>query len=102
MNNFIAIAVSIIVVALTIYAVALFITSGASGYFYIVVAIALAIGLVNSWLISSGRYERRKESVENKETISSAPSSVAAEATVNLDGKSRPKAKRRSRKTSKK
>ncbi|MGC8478770.1 MAG: hypothetical protein ACP5NE_02490 [Candidatus Micrarchaeia archaeon] len=96
MNSFVAVAVSLVVVALTIYAIALFITSGASEYFYVVVGIALAIGLVNSWLISSGRYEgkeghktevRREVPVVSLPEAKPSPAGKAARAVAKPKGK---------------
>ena len=60
MDNLPGIVVSIIVVALTVYAVALFIMAGANSYFYAVVVIDLIVSFINSWFISSGRYEKWK------------------------------------------
>jgi hypothetical protein len=66
MKDAFGIVLSLIVVALMVYAVILFITSGASALFYAVVIIDLVISFVNAWLISSGRYERPMEARETE------------------------------------
>lgn len=73
MKDVFGIALSIVVVALMIYAVALFITSGAGALFYAVVIIDLIISFFNAWMITTGRYERVEEAVEGGVWRAAAP-----------------------------
>ena len=75
MKDAFGIVLSLIVVALMVYAVILFITSGASTLFYAVVLIDLVISFVNAWLISSGRYERSVGAAETEQVGATAAAS---------------------------
>ncbi|MEM3227386.1 MAG: hypothetical protein QXK65_00350 [Candidatus Micrarchaeaceae archaeon] len=76
MDSLLGIVMSIAVVALTIYAIALFITSGAGAYFYEIVVIDLIISFVNAWFISSGRYERAEK---QNQTVPKSLSAITAQ-----------------------
>lgn len=58
-------ATSLATVILAIFAIALFISSGGTALFYAAVAVALAFGFYNAWLIStsedSGKIRKRSE-----------------------------------------
>lgn len=100
MKDLFGIAFSFVVVALMIYAVILFITSGATSLFYAVVVIDLAISFINAWFISTGRYERIKTEVKWEEAIVAAP--IAAPRTIAPRAAvKRPRRKRSARRTSK-
>jgi hypothetical protein len=75
MKDVFGISLSIVIVALMVYAVALFITSGAGKLFYAVVIIDLIISFFNAWMISTGRYEKVAEKVEKGAQEIIAPTS---------------------------
>lgn len=68
MRDIFGIALSFVVVALMVYAVILFITSGATSLFYTVVLIDLAVSFINAWFIRTGKYEKL-EGVVKKEGL---------------------------------
>ncbi len=51
-NERLGLAFSALTVALFVIALILFISYGGSAWFYVVVAAALAIGILNAWMIS--------------------------------------------------